>query len=233
MGNTVDQKESVKEIFSHNDLNYSELDNLAKKEAIDSNFDYIFELPDINVACIFGDYNKVKYLLSKNVCINKKDESGYTVLYHVMNYYGITHNNLKIFKLLLDNGAYINIKNFCNEPLLHQLYSLSFWYDRKFDMRKILEILLDYDVEIDTVDENGNTILMEAISCQDDDLLKFLLTKKVNLKLKNIRNFTAIDFVDKINDVDKKKSFKFMLQNYKYIDADFKKYQYFDIDILI
>ena len=222
---------SIKEIFSYNDLNLSELDSLAKRKVHDKELNRIFKYPDIMIACIFGDYNKAKYLLSKYNCVNERNDYGYTALSEFLFFYNLTNRNIKILELLLDNGANLQIKYSDNRSILH-VFNDRYFLNKKSEMYKIFEILLNYGTDINSQDDKGNTILMDAISYFQEGIVKFLLTKKIDVKIKNNKNETALDIDNRII-YGRTKSYEFMLHNYKYNDSDFKNFEYFDANILI
>ena len=128
-------------------------------------------------------------------------------------------------------GADVQIKYSDNRSILH-VFNDRYHINKKCEMYKIFEILLEHGADINSQDDKGNTILMDAISYFQADIVKFLLTKKIDVKIKNNKNETALDIDNRIIS-GRTKSYKFMLHNYKYNDSDFKNFEYFDANILI
>ena len=176
--------------------------------------------------------------------INSKDNKGATP-FHLASHFG----NMKIIKLLLNNGADYNIKADRGLNCLH--YSAM-----KDKITPIYYMLKKYNMDLYEIDNNGNTFFHWACFCSGERIIDFFLNDqnfKVNLKnnegfiplqfyimsqstnylkrlilrgadpyTKNKKGENAFDIVNRIyNEEDKKKYIKEILRRKYYNDLPF------------
>ncbi len=83
---------------------------------IDTNYHHRYT-PLINAA-IFGNYDIVSLLIQKHININHKTDTGNTALISAIINSHLSNNHIEVIKILLDNGASINIKNIFGDTAL-------------------------------------------------------------------------------------------------------------------
>lgn len=237
----------MKCIFSYADLNLSHLEEKTRKELANGKYNNYFSEPDITLAAIFGDLDKIKYLLSKNdFQIDEQDKYGNTALWNACLFFGRTHNNYKLIKLLLDNNANVNHK--CGalkqSPLFVMLGSYLFHnlknQNNKIQLIYTINILLKYGANINDQDLGGNTILILAVEYHKIDLINILLNENINIRVKNNYEESAIDKINKIffpflshqAQIKAKKKIFDVLTKYKYNSAVFYLFTEYDINII-
>jgi len=96
----------------------------------------------------------------------------------------IYNNHNKVAKLLIENDADINVKNLDgdNSALICALIT---------DNYEMVNLLCDYEVNIDIADENRKTLLMKASINGYISILKRLIEEKINLNFE-IDNYTPL-----------------------------------------
>ena len=95
----------------------------------------------------------------------------------------ISKNNLEVLKLLIENGANVNlIDGSKGTPLI-----------RAIDCNKIemVEILIENGADINMVDTKLWTLLQRAISSSNSDILQLLIEHKVNDSYKISKNYQS------------------------------------------
>jgi len=178
------------------------------------------------LACNYRKLNIVIALLNIRFNINLEDNYGKTALMYACQFYGISYT---IFSLLLDFGAYIDFHNeygktvlmyacenniFPNVKMLleygasiNKINSRGWSYTIKkiidFKYYDILILLLDHGLDINMVDYQGNTILINICNQQsfsikikeatsDKDMLKILIDRGININAEDRNGKTAL-----------------------------------------
>ena len=126
----------------------------------------------------------VNLLIENNVDVNHKDDLGKTALMYA--------KNLEVITSLLNANANVNLKDKLGNNVLH--YAVKSEKEAKY---KIIEELLNYEANIDALNFNNKSVLMEA---NDSDTVKLLLQNKVKVNFKNSEGKTALmQFVSEPN----------------------------------
>ena len=128
----------------------------------------------------------IEQIKSKPFDINATDGDGFTVLHMASK-----HNNVELIKILLDNGAKINMKANSGETSLHIACK-----HRKFNAIKILLTLSQIDI-IDLKDNNGESVLFHAVKAENLPLINLLLLHECSTKLRNLNGELAIEIAKK------------------------------------
>jgi len=118
----------------------------------------------------------VKMLLTKNIDINHKDEFGKTALMYA--------TNLEVVKSLLNYNVNVNLCDKLGNTALHYIVKS----ENEFK-NEIIEELLECNANINAVNFNGSSVLMEA---REIDTVKLLLQNNVKVNLKNNEGKTAL-----------------------------------------
>lgn len=130
----------------------------------------------------YDEFNLINlFINNKNININIKNEYGQTPLHTACN-----RGKLNIVKKLIKFGANINAIDNDNNNVL------SILSNNKYE---IIKILLDNKFNIDTIDKNGNTLLLNAIDYKDDTLIKLLSNYNPNLHIRNKNNKSVFEFI--------------------------------------
>lgn len=90
-------------------------------------------------------------------------------------------------KFLLENGADINLKDDSNETIIFDAIS--------YKNYKLIDLILQYDIDLKIQNSNGNTALMEAIERSDisESYIEKLFTKDVGINLISQQGNTALN----------------------------------------
>lgn len=124
-------------------------------------------------------HNNSNELLNHNI-------SNLSFLYLAFKYYKY-ENNIKVIKLLLDNGININKLYDDNYTLL-----MLFCIDNNLN---IINLLLDYGADVNIQDKMGNTALMISSNCCDINVIKLLISKGADYNIKNKLGMTVLSAV--------------------------------------
>ncbi len=135
-----------------------------------------------------------KLLVDKNININQKNKNGITPIFKTV----IDDDYLEITKYLIEKGADITLKS--KEGLNPVLLSA------KNKAIRNLDFLLKNGGDINSTDNNGDTLLMYGVYFNNDKFIKYLLDKKININIKNKDGKTASDLADE--------SFKLAIKDY-------------------
>lgn len=188
------------------DLNIVEL--LCKSPLINLNRD---DDHSMIFASTSGDVNIIEILIKKGWNLNKVI-NGRTVLH-----WAIQAQHIEVVKLLINTGACVNFDKYGydddeveNSPLRTALseYSLALDNGEKCIAVaiSILDILLGYGANINAFEEDGSTILIDAICMKcDKKLIEFLLRKGAYINATDREGRTALFYAKlrKQNDVAK------------------------------
>lgn len=83
----------------------------------------------------------------------------------------------EIFKILLEKGADVNMKNgYQNTPLI---------YAAKYNNNVVAKILIDYGANLDLVNDNGDTALIVAASLSCFATVELLVVNGANINISN------------------------------------------------
>jgi ankyrin repeat protein len=122
-------------------------------------------------ACGNGNIEIVKMLLAKKVNINSE---GFKKITPLMASFGY-NKNIKLAKLLINYGANIKAVNENNESVLFRAISS---YENASDNIKIVRLLLDRGVDIDTQSTvDGSFPLLNAIDNGNIEIVRMLINK--------------------------------------------------------
>jgi ankyrin repeat protein len=99
-----------------------------------------------------------------------------------------------VVKILLDNGAEVNIKNNKNEIAL--MFAADDYYCDKLEA---VSALLDKGSEVNAKNNDGETALMIAAQRGCINIVKLLLERGADVKQKDNFGKTALDFAEKVN----------------------------------
>ena len=118
----------------------------------------------------------------KNGNIDKVDELGYTVLM-----WASCHGRLDIVKLLLRNGADVNI--------IHRDGWTALIYVSYIGYLEIVKALLSRGADVNIIDKCGRTTLMCAVDCGDLKIVKIKYERELeNEKYKFIKELCGLSF---------------------------------------
>ncbi|ORY03170.1 putative ankyrin repeat protein, partial [Neocallimastix californiae] len=107
-----------------------------------------------------------------------KDDDSNTALI-----YACIRNDEKLVKYLVDIGAEINVKNkYCETPLICSCYNNNTYKSINFETVKFL---VENGAELNDIDEVGNSALLYACTRNETNIIKYLVEKGANLKIKN------------------------------------------------
>lgn len=129
-----------------------------------------------------NEQNVIQAILAKKINLNKENVLGYTVLS-----YAVIDNDVKIVKMLLENGAKANAG--INFPL----YELCRTKQKITGRYEVLNLLVSYGANINQQHKNTSlTPLMATIQNQKGEYANYLLQKGAKLNYKNDDGETAL-----------------------------------------
>ena len=171
-------------------------------------------------------YDCAQVLLEKssNLDVNVKDIYGNTPLIYMIKYGKINEN---IYELLIKKGAYINIALFSNYMFINQICKneifIKLLLDKtikiknekdkidiieqplifavKYNIIKLVKILIKHKADINEISHDGNTPLLQAIEDNNIVIVKELINNGVNLMQPNNDEITPLEMA-KINNYD-------------------------------
>ncbi|MDP2103481.1 MAG: ankyrin repeat domain-containing protein, partial [Candidatus Gracilibacteria bacterium] len=129
----------------------------------------------------FEDTNKItilKKILTLDVDINKVDNIDMTPLLHAMD----SKQPISIVSILVENGANINSKNIKGKSAFNLRVYKGFGF-YKFDNEEsdLLKFFCNKGYDINSLDNNSNTVLRDAFWAYDSLLMKFLVENGINI----------------------------------------------------
>lgn len=139
-----------------------------------------------------------KYILKHEHVLNFQQKQGFTPLHYLSNkplyFFEDERERIGLCKYLLDQGAKF-IKNSHGETPLHLA--------AKMDHYELVEVFLQYDIEIDSKDNFNETPLLKALKINAFEIVDLLLKKKASLDViaKQVRqwikgiNADALDLI--------------------------------------
>ncbi|MAZ07682.1 MAG: hypothetical protein CMM99_04395 [Rickettsiales bacterium] len=141
-----------------------------------------------------SDYDKVMNMLEeglssnvKKISINELDSKKMVPLA-----YALKNDDLKMFKLLLKNGADPNVM------ILNKASLLTYYVTNK-KSRLIIEII-DSGCNINSQDRLGRTALMMAVESMNFEAVKTLSKIKIDVELTDFSGKTILDYAKKARD---------------------------------
>ena len=117
-----------------------------------------------------GDIDSAKLLINKGVDLDIKNKDGRTALFEAVR----NSNDIDIIDLLMEKGANSSIKENSGYSVLYEaMYTIS-----SADVRqRVVRILVEKGVDINSVDNYGNTALYFAVLKGDKEIAKLLLDR--------------------------------------------------------
>jgi len=127
-----------------------------------------------------GELEKVENYIKKEININAKNKSKWTALAYACKY-----NHIEIVKLLIDNGADVNIAvNTGSTPLHIALNGGN---------TEIAEYLIENNADINVKDIMGMSALAWAAKQGDLELVIFLVKNGADINSQNVNSRTVLD----------------------------------------
>ncbi len=134
--------------------------------------------------CYFPEQiNMILWLIEQGANVNAMNAARMTPLL-----YACRMQCIQIIKVLLEKNVLISSDNKGHNPI-HTIINT----DASDDKESILNLLLEYEVNINAENKNGDTPLMLAINKKNSALVLFLLTKGANPYQDNKRGDTPLD----------------------------------------
>ena len=96
------------------------------------------------------------------------------------------HNAIDIVRDLLANNVNVNFRNHDGNNAL--------WFACFQNSLPLIELLINAGIDLDNQNDNGVTVLMYAASAGKIDAVRILLTTGANPNLKNLDDFSAVEF---------------------------------------
>ena len=144
-----------------------------------------------------GDVKALTELIDKGADVNAKDEwwNWTALMYATTHYYfDISNIYLEIIKVLLDNGADINVKNNEGKTVLHLASSSG--------RHEVVKVLLDNKgADIDAKDNQGRTALMVASVWNDFEIVTSLVDKGAEINAKDKDGKTALMWAEEMQEM--------------------------------
>jgi len=97
----------------------------------------------------------------------------------------IEESNVSLVKLLIDNGADINIK-------YNNYWDLILWTINNTDSKEIIELLINAGANIEAKDNNNWTPIMYASYRGLKDVVELLIKAGANINIKSVNGKTAL-----------------------------------------
>ena len=183
------------------------------------------EIAPIHAAAMTGDLEAITLVLSSNVDINHTDQksAGYSALT-----YATIQNRVHIVKLLIENGANVNLKSFEGSTALHAAamtggnkHLISLLLDAQADVNAhdvdgitalnlaatkgfhdAASLLIDYGANVDTADSKYlETPLMNAVYYCHEAVVDLLLSRHATVEMRNCKGATALIFACSLGNV--------------------------------
>jgi len=130
-------------------------------------------------AVINNHFDIVEYLVSSNIDINAKNNDGLTATY-----FAVGLNRLNILRYLLDNN------NNLTDDIIYDSVLFAI-YNGHLDIVKYL--VQDKNVNVNLVNEEGETILMYAVENNQINIIKYLVEEhNIDTSIMNNNGYTAL-----------------------------------------
>ena len=128
-----------------------------------------------------SDYTKVSEMLQMNVSVNSVDSDGLAPIA-----YALANEDSKMFDLLCEAGARMNIK------ILDQSSLLIFYINN--NRFSLIEKLIERGSDVNKQDSNGMTAMMHAIEKSNINAVGMLARKKFDVNLTDFSGKTIFDY---------------------------------------
>lgn len=205
--------------YKNNDNKYNKLfvkaieknDIEFVKELLHTDFDINCEIKPLfsalTYSIIMNANDITKLLIENNTNLNKQNNKyNYTPLMLLLSldtlvmrtltviYRQIKNNYMEIFKLLLEYGADINLKNNNGYTALQLCIERTNYAERK-NNNYICKLLIENGANINISNNNGNTPLMHSLSIENMEMVLLLLNNGANYSITNIKEpiYSALD----------------------------------------
>ncbi|WP_320035318.1 ankyrin repeat domain-containing protein [Halarcobacter sp.] len=122
--------------------------------------------------------------------INDPRADGKTIIFDA-----VIENNLELIKVLVNAGADLNIIDNDNNTPLSYMVDKGLEITNQKEKDSFLErlvFILKYRVDVNTIDNDGRTVIHKAVLANNIDVVEKLLTKKVDLNIKDKQGRTAL-----------------------------------------
>ena len=158
-----------------------------------------------HLSILSRDIEIIKLILKhseKPIIINSRTDNGKTPLHYAVNL-----QEIKIVKLLLENGANINLQDYEHEyNILH--------YAVNFGSKELVEFCLTNNIDINRQDIFGNTALHYSVIEGNNEILNMVIeNKQVNCNLWNIEGKLPLHLFFKYSSNVKKEILDFLIKN--------------------
>ena len=165
------------------------------------------------------DIEIFQYFLSKGVDINQKDDKGSTpfmnaaltnglnVVKLLQNYvkdinhknkkgnsalsFAIQRNSIDIINYLIELRADVSVKDTRGNNLFYYLIK-SLRYSKIDDFKQKANILISKGLDVNEIQQNGNTLYHLAVETNNSELIKWVHDKKINVNIKNKDGITPL-----------------------------------------
>lgn len=117
----------------------------------------------------------------------------------------IRHGQVNIVKYLLKCGAKLT-----NEHLKEML---SIFTGNPSDLYNMTKIMIENKLDINTKDDNGQTLLFQAIGTENLKLLKLLVENGANVNIKDNENNTPLKYMIDVCEINNKKIEDLLIQH--------------------
>jgi hypothetical protein len=155
-------------------------DQIVRLKSVIRRSGYLPPETNLHDAVRQGDMELVAELLDQNIDPNELDNNGNTALWYI-------RDRLDILRLLIDNGADLNLQNRKGETILHGAVLSG--------VKKMVPILLEAGANPNIQDSEGYTALHDSVSnmTPDPDIINLLLEYGANPNIRNDDGETAVD----------------------------------------
>ncbi len=145
------------------------------------------KIPVLHYASFNSKIKIIRFLLKKNININAKytDDKATPLIYALLN------KSLIAAKILINNGADVNIKNSYG-------WSPIYIATRNLNL-DIIKLLLEKKVDVNAQTQNGGTPLILAVKKNNTEIAKILLMFGAEIQIKDKYNKSAIDYATNMN----------------------------------
>lgn len=163
--------------------------SLLLQNADINTMDY-YKCSPLHWACRYGNLEACKLLIEKGANVNATDEHNETPLHKAISNWTFKNNDILICKLLLHNRANINSISDKEGSPLHLAV--------RCDNRKIFNLLIENNADINIANNSGETVLMYASKIPyNEKIFKKLLLYGANINAVNKDNENVLHIAAK------------------------------------
>ncbi|BAM41410.1 ankyrin repeat containing protein [Theileria orientalis strain Shintoku] len=165
-----------------------DLEGVKKLREVDLEFVDEVGRSAIHYACTSGNAELVRYLISREVEIDKKDVKGWTPLF-----ISVVNNYVEIVELLLDAGAdlTLTLRHRCAPTRLTDAHSNAIHFAAIKVNRKMTELLLSRNVDVNEKDSQGITPLSYSCTKGNAEYVAYLLEAGANPTIQDVNGRTS------------------------------------------